>query len=61
MRVIMNENVILRLKNILAELRKINKWLAEKLNKDGLMVSRWCTNEVQPSRIFLRDCQPVWY
>ena len=28
---------------------KTNKWLAEKLNKNGTTVSRWCTNEVQPS------------
>lgn len=38
-----------RLKVILAEKEKTNKWLAEKLGKSEVTVSRWCTNEVQPS------------
>lgn len=38
-----------RLKVILAEKEKTNKWLAEKLGKSDVTVSRWCTNEVQPS------------
>lgn len=38
-----------RLKIILAEKEKTNKWLAEKLSKSEVIVSRWCTNEVQPS------------
>lgn len=38
-----------RLKVILAEKEKTNKWLAEKLGKSDVTVSRWVTNEVQPS------------
>ena len=38
-----------RLKVILAEKEKTNKWLAEQLGKSEVTVSRWCTNEVQPS------------
>lgn len=38
-----------RLKVILAEKEKTNKWLAEKLVKSEVTISRWCTNEVQPS------------
>ena len=38
-----------RIKVALAETRGKNKWLAEKLNKNGTTISRWCTNEVQPS------------
>lgn len=38
-----------RLKIILAEKNKTNKWLAEKLSKTEVTVSRWVTNEVQPS------------
>lgn len=38
-----------RLKSVLAEHSKTNKWLAEQLNKNETTVSRWCTNEVQPS------------
>lgn len=47
--IIMSKKAINRLKVVLAEHRKTNKWLAEKLNKNGTTVSRWCTNEVQPS------------
>ncbi|WP_348797890.1 helix-turn-helix transcriptional regulator [Flavobacterium adhaerens] len=38
-----------RLKIILAEHSKTNKWLAKELNKSESTVSRWCTNEIQPS------------
>jgi DNA-binding XRE family transcriptional regulator len=45
----MNKRAINRLKVVLVEHGKTNKWLAEKLNKNETTVSRWCTNEVQPS------------
>ena len=45
----MNKKAINRLKVILVEHGKTNKWLAEKLDKKETTVSRWCTNEVQPS------------
>jgi len=38
-----------RLKVILAEQEKTGKWLAQVLGKNESTVSRWCTNEVQPS------------
>lgn len=38
-----------RLKIILAEHSKTSKWLAKELGKTESTVSRWCTNEVQPS------------
>lgn len=38
-----------RLKIVLAENEKTNKWLAEQLGKSEVTVSRWVTNEVQPS------------
>lgn len=38
-----------RLKVILAEKSKTNKWLAEKLGKSDVTISRWVTNEIQPS------------
>lgn len=38
-----------RLKILLAEKGKTNKWLAEQLGKSGVTVSRWVTNEIQPS------------
>ena len=40
---------IKRLKVILAEKEKTNKWLAEKLGKSEVTVSRWVRNENQPS------------
>lgn len=45
----MGNRAINRLKVVLAEQGKTNKWLAEKLNKNETTISRWCTNEVQPS------------
>lgn len=45
----MNKKAINRLKVVLVEQGKTNKWLAEKLDKNETTVSRWCTNEVQPS------------
>ena len=38
-----------RLKVVLAENKKTNRWLAESLGKNEATVSRWCTNESQPS------------
>lgn len=38
-----------RLKVILAEKSITNKWLAEQLGKSEVTVSRWATNENQPS------------
>jgi len=37
-----------RIKVVLAEKQKTNKWLAEKLGKDTSTVSKWCTNSSQP-------------
>ena len=45
----MSKKAINRLKAVLAEQEKTNKWLAESLNKNETTISRWCTNEVQPS------------
>ena len=38
-----------RLKVVLAERRRTNRWLAEQLGKDQATVSKWCTNTSQPS------------
>lgn len=38
-----------RLKSVLAEQDKTSVWLAEMMNKDKSTVSRWCTNDMQPS------------
>lgn len=38
-----------RLKVVLAEKKRTNKWLAEELSKDPATVSKWCTNTLQPN------------
>lgn len=38
-----------RLKVVLVEQNRTGKWLAETLEKNEATVSRWCTNESQPS------------
>ena len=38
-----------RLKVVLVEQKRTGKWLAETLGKNDATVSRWCTNESQPS------------
>lgn len=45
----MGKKIINRLKVVLVELNRTNKWLAEKLDKNETTVSRWCTNDMQPS------------
>ena len=37
-----------RLKIVLAEEQKSNKWLAEQLGKDQATISKWATNSSQP-------------
>lgn len=37
-----------RIKVVLAEKKRTNKWLAETLGKDPATVSKWCTNSAQP-------------
>ena len=38
-----------RLKAVLAEQARTNLWLAEKIQKNKATISKWCTNEIQPS------------
>lgn len=45
----MAQKAINRIKIVLVEQGRTNKWLAEKLDKNNTTVSRWCTNEMQPS------------
>ena len=37
-----------RLKVVLAEKKRTNKWLADALGKDPATVLKWCTNTAQP-------------
>ncbi len=38
-----------RIRVVLAELNKKNKWLADELGKNQTTVSQWCNNVRQPS------------
>lgn len=55
----MGKKQINRLKIVLAEQGRINKWLAQKLDKNPTSVSHWCTNIVQPSLETLIDIAKV--
>jgi len=48
-----------RIKVVLVEQKKTNKWLAEQLGKDPATVSKWCTNLAQPSLETLMDVAKV--
>lgn len=37
-----------RIKVVLAEKKRTNKWLAEQMGKNLATVSKWCTNTSQP-------------
>jgi putative transcriptional regulator len=38
-----------RIKAVLAEKSKTNNWLATELSKNRTTVSKWCTNQMQPT------------
>ena len=38
-----------RIKVVLVEKQRTNKWLSEQLNITPSTVSKWCTNDAQPS------------
>ncbi len=38
-----------RIKVVLAEKGKTNRWLAERIAKNETTISRWCSNKAQPS------------
>jgi putative transcriptional regulator len=45
----MNNKEINRIRVVLAEKGLTNKWLAEKMGKNQTTISRWCSNDMQPS------------
>ena len=48
-----------RIKVVLAEQNKKNKWLADELGKNPATVSQWCNNVRQPSIETLYDIAKV--
>ena len=49
-----DEQDINRIKIVLVEKKRSNKWLAQELGKDPATVSKWCTNTTQPD---LQTCK----
>ena len=48
-----------RLRVVLAEQEKTNRWLAEQLGKTEHTISRWCHNKSQPSVAQLNEIAQV--
>ena len=55
------ETDINRLKVVLAEKKRTNKWLCEQLNVNPSTVSKWCTNSSQPDLETLVTLIPQHY
>lgn len=55
----MDNRSINRIKVVLAEQKKTNKWLAEQLKMNETTISRWCTNSTQPTVETLVDIAKV--
>ena len=45
----MSQKAYNRIKAVLAEKGKTNIWLAEEMERNKTTVSKWCTNDVQPT------------
>ena len=45
----MERKLLNRIKVVLAEKDKSNKWLSEPLDKDPAIISKWVTNTTQPN------------
>jgi DNA-binding XRE family transcriptional regulator len=51
----MDKKDVNRLKVVLAEKKRTNKWLAQQLEVNPATVSKWCTNSAQPDiQTFIR-------
>ena len=49
-----------RLKVVLAEKKRTNKWLCEQLNVNPSTVSKWCTNSSQPDLETIVKISPLF-
>ena len=51
-----NQQIVMnRIKVILVERQKTNRWLAEQMGKSENTISRWCSNKSQPSIVQLQE------
>lgn len=45
-----NQQIVMnRIKAVLAEKQRTNRWLAEQMGKSENTISNWCSNKSQPS------------
>lgn len=49
------KRILNRIKGVLADKGKTNIWLSEKLGKNKTTISKWCTNDQQPTLDTLFD------
>lgn len=51
-----NQQIMMnRIKAVLAERQRANRWLATQMGKSENTISRWCSNKSQPSIIQLQE------
>lgn len=51
-----NQQIVMnRIKAVLAEKQRTNRWLAEQTSKSENTISRWCSNKSQPSIAQLQE------
>lgn len=51
-----NQQIVMnRIKAVLAEKQRTNRWLAEQIGKSENTISRWCSNKSQPSIVQLQE------
>ena len=51
-----NQQMVMnRIKVVLAEKKRTNRWLAEQIGKSENTISRWCSNKAQPSIAQLQE------
>lgn len=51
-----NQQIVMnRIKVVLAEKQRTNRWLAEQMGKSENTISRWCSNKLQPSIAQLQE------
>lgn len=51
-----NQQIMMnRIKAVLAERKRTNRWLATQMGKSENTISRWCSNKSQPSIIQLQE------
>lgn len=51
-----NQQIVMnRIKVVLAEKQRTNRWLAEQMGKSENTISRWCSNKSQPSIVQLQE------